>query len=45
MDSSGIALLVQVATQINSVTLRNPTPLIHRVLDATGVSTLLGVKP
>jgi anti-sigma B factor antagonist len=44
MDSSGIALLVQVATRVGSVSLRNPSALIRRVLEATGVATLLGVK-
>lgn len=45
MDSSGIALLVQLATRIDSITLRNASPLIRRVLEATGVTTLLGVEP
>lgn len=44
MDSSGIALLVQVAMRVGSVSLRNPSALIRRVLEATGVATLLGVE-
>lgn len=44
MDSSGIALLVQLASRVVEITVRNLSPLIRRVLQATGVADLLGVN-
>jgi anti-sigma B factor antagonist len=45
MDSSGIALLVQVAARVKVISLRHVPALIQRVLEATGLSEVLGVKP
>jgi len=45
MDSSGIALLVQIAGQAGQITLRNVSPLIQRVLTATGVNEILPAAP
>ncbi len=44
MDSSGIALFVQLAIRTGALSIRNPSPLIRRVLEATGVAELLGVE-
>jgi anti-anti-sigma factor len=44
MDSSGIAFLVQVATRIEAISLRNVPALIRRVLEATGVTELLAIE-
>jgi anti-anti-sigma factor len=41
MDSSGIALLVQVAARVEEISLRHVPRLIQRVLEATGVSDVL----
>jgi anti-anti-sigma factor len=45
MDSSGIALLIQVTSRTGQVSLRNASPLIRRVLEATGVAGILPVEP
>jgi anti-anti-sigma factor len=44
MDSSGISLLVQVASRVKAISLRSVPPLIQRVLEATGVTEVLAVE-
>ena len=44
MDSAGIAVLIGTATQLNSVSLRNPSPIIRRVLETTGLSSVLVIE-
>jgi anti-sigma B factor antagonist len=44
MDSSGIALLVQVASRVTAISLRHVPELIERVLEATGVTDVLAVE-
>jgi anti-sigma B factor antagonist len=44
MDSAGIAALIGAATK-TSVSLRNPSPVIRRVLKATGLSGVLAIEP
>ncbi len=43
MDSSGIALLVQVSNEIETVTLTHVPPIVHRVLEATGLLEHFGL--
>jgi anti-sigma B factor antagonist len=43
MDSSGIALLIEVANQVGSVETRHATPIVRRVLEVTGLVDALGV--
>lgn len=43
MDSSGIALLVQVANRCGTVEVRNPTRIVRRVLEATGLAETFGL--
>lgn len=43
MDSSGIALLVQVSNDIGQVTLTHVAPIVHRVLEATGLLEHFGL--
>ena len=38
MDSAGIAVLIGAAAKASSVSLRNPSPIIRRVLEATGLT-------
>ena len=45
MDSSGIALLVQVSNDIGQVSLTNVAPIVHRVLEATGLLEHFGLAP
>ncbi len=41
MDSSGIAMLLHAAARADSVAVRNPSDLIRRVIDATGLTDVL----
>jgi anti-anti-sigma factor len=43
MDSSGIALLVQISNDTGHVTLTNVAPIVHRVLEATGLLEHFGL--
>jgi anti-sigma B factor antagonist len=43
MDSSGIALLLQVSAKAQTVRLREPSALVRRMIDATGLSDVLVV--
>jgi anti-anti-sigma factor len=43
MDSSGIALLVQISNDIEHVTLIHVVPIVHRVLEATGLLEHFGL--
>src|SRR5450432_4200300 len=45
MDSSGIALLVQIANDVGDVSLINVAPIVHRVLEATGLLAHFGLAP
>ena len=45
MDSSGLALMLAAAQRAGSVALRNPTPLIRRLVEATGLAEILGLEP
>jgi len=43
MDSSGIALLLQVSAKTGSVRVREPSALVRRMIDATGLTDVLVV--
>ena len=43
MDSSGIAVLLEVAQRVPTVEIREPTPVIKRIIEATGLSEILRV--
>ena len=43
MDSSGIALLVQISNDVEQVTLIHVAPIVHRVLEATGLLEHFGL--
>jgi anti-anti-sigma factor len=45
MDSSGIALLLQVSAKSKSVRVRGPSPLVRRMIEATGLADILQVEP
>ena len=44
MDSSGIALLLQVSAKSKSVRVRKPSALVQRMIEATGLSDILQVE-
>jgi anti-anti-sigma factor len=43
MDSAGIAVLINTAAK-TGVALRNPSPIIRRVLEATGLADVLPIE-
>ena len=43
MDSSGIALFVQIHNRLGSIELRDPSDTVRRVLDITGLTQIFGV--
>lgn len=45
MDSAGIAVLINTAAKVSEVLLRQPSPIIRRVLETTGLSSVLTVEP
>jgi anti-anti-sigma factor len=45
MDSSGIALLLRVAAKTQSVHLLQASPLVRRLVEATGLSDVLLIVP
>jgi anti-anti-sigma factor len=44
MDSAGIAVLIAATAKASSVSLRNPSPIIRRVLEATGLSSVFPIE-
>ena len=44
MDSAGIAVLVQVAAEVNDVRVRDPSPIISRLIAVTGLSGVLRIE-
>ena len=44
MDSSGIALLLRVAAKAKSVRVREPTAVVRRLIEATGLSDVLPIE-
>jgi anti-sigma B factor antagonist len=45
MDSSGIAVLVYAANNFGPVELRNSSPIIRRIIEATGLTRFLRLDP
>ena len=44
MDSAGIAVLIGAAANAGSVSIRNPSPIIRRVLEATGLTSMFPIE-
>lgn len=45
MDSAGIAVLVGVAAQVEAVQLRQPSQVVRRVIELTGLTGVLPIEP
>jgi len=45
MDSSGIAMLVSVAHKVREVQVRNPSTIVRRLIELTGLADALHVTP
>ena len=43
MDSSGIALLIQTANRFGTVEVRNPTPIVRKAIEVTGLTGVFGL--
>jgi anti-anti-sigma factor len=44
MASSGIALLLRLADRFGPVELRHPTPIIRKIIEATGLAQILRME-
>jgi anti-anti-sigma regulatory factor len=45
MDSAGIAVLIVAAADVEVIELRNLSPIVRRVVEATGLTTIFQVQP
>ncbi len=45
LDSSGLAMLLRIAGRARSVEVRNPTNVVRRIIEATGLDTVLRIAP
>jgi anti-sigma B factor antagonist len=45
MDSAGIAVLVRAAGKTGVVQIRNPSPIVRRVIEVTGLTGVLRIGP
>jgi len=44
MDSAGIAMLLRVVTGVAFVTIRNPSTVVRRILECTGLDDILPIE-
>jgi len=44
IDSAGIAVLIGVAGRVSAVRLRDPSPIVRRVIEITGLSEVLQIE-
>jgi anti-sigma B factor antagonist len=45
MDSAGISVLVRLAAEVQTVEIRDPSPIVRRVIEVTGLTSVLQVDP
>jgi anti-sigma B factor antagonist len=45
MDSAGIAVLINATEKAESVRLRNASPIVKRLVEATGLTRVLPIEP
>jgi len=45
IDSAGIAVLIATTAHVPAVEVRNPSAILRRVLETSGLTTLLEIKP
>jgi anti-sigma B factor antagonist len=45
VDSSGLSVLIAIAQAGRSVVLRSPTDVVRRVIETTGLTSLLPIEP
>jgi anti-sigma B factor antagonist len=44
MDSTGLALMLQVSKKVDTIEIYNATPIVRRVIEATGLEEILGLR-
>jgi anti-anti-sigma factor len=44
MDSAGIAMLLRAVTGVAAVTIRNPSTVVRRILECTGLDDILPIE-
>ena len=44
MDSSGIAMLLRAAGRVDSMSVRNPTDAVRRIIECTGLADTLRIE-
>ena len=44
MDSSGIALLVGIGNRVDELRVRNPTPIVRRIIEICGLADAVGLQ-
>jgi anti-anti-sigma factor len=44
MDSSGIALLVGIGNRVDDLRVRNPTPIVRRIIELCGLADAVGLQ-
>lgn len=45
IDSAGIAVLIRAAATVPAIELRDPSPIVRRVIEITALSDLLHIQP
>jgi anti-sigma B factor antagonist len=45
MDSSGLAMLASFARKVPEIELRDPSPIVPRLIDLSGLAEILNVSP
>lgn len=44
MDSAGVSVLVRARAEVGDVRLRNPTPIVRRLIEITGLAGILPIE-
>jgi anti-anti-sigma factor len=44
IDSSGIAMLLRAARRVDSIAMRNPTDVVRRIIECTGLADTLHIE-
>jgi anti-sigma B factor antagonist len=44
MDSAGISVLVKLAAEVETVRIRDPSPIVRRVIEITGLTGVLRIE-
>ena len=45
MDSSGLAMLASLARKVPGIEVRDPAPIVRRLIDLSGLAEILNVTP